>query len=168
MNASVPCCATFVSPVGTLLLMSDGRALISLKFEASSSRNDGLLFGEDDVIRQTRHWLDAYFNGQSPSPELLPLFLGGTPFQQMVWQLLLDIPYGTTVSYGYIARQVAAKMGRGAMSAQAIGQAVRSNPVGIIVPCHRVVGSNGALTGFAGGLEVKRWLLDFERKTKLK
>jgi methylated-DNA-[protein]-cysteine S-methyltransferase len=110
------------------------------------------------VFDETRRWLDLYFTGEKPdfTPQLAPK---GTPFQQRVWEILLTIPYGKTVSYGDVARQISPTM-----SAQAIGGAVGRNPIGIIIPCHRVIGADGSLTGYGGGLERKRWLLELENK----
>ena len=110
----------------------------------------------DSVIR----WLDAYFAGK-PMPVDLPLSPAGTDFQRRVWDILLTIPYGETTTYGAIAKQLGAPM-----SAQAVGQAVGKNPLAIIIPCHRVVGANGQLTGYAWGIERKQWLLRHEEETK--
>lgn len=107
----------------------------------------------------TKRWLDIYFSGHEPdfTPPLHPV---GSPFRQAVWQLLLEIPYGQTTTYGALAKRLNA----GRMSAQAVGGAVGHNPISIIVPCHRVVGANGSLTGYAGGLERKIKLLEIEKK----
>ncbi len=118
------------------------------------------------IFRQTENWLDAYFRGECP-PVTVPIVLEGTPFQQMVWDILLTIPYGETRSYGSIAGEAASKLGKEKMSAQAVGQAVGRNPVSILVPCHRVVGSNGNLTGYAGGMEKKIWLLKHESQQRM-
>lgn len=114
------------------------------------------------VFDRTQEWLDLYFSGCEPdfAP---PLSAKGTPFQEMVWEILRKIPYGKVISYGEIARQIAEKKGIGSMSAQAVGGAVGRNPVAIIVPCHRVVGSDGKLTGYAGGLDKKEALLKLEK-----
>ena len=116
---------------------------------------------ETDIIRSAKAWLDIYFSGQKPdfTP---PLHLAGTKFQTAVWERLLQIPYGTTTTYGNIAGELSGTGGNKTMSAQAVGGAVGRNPVSIIVPCHRVVGSRGQLTGYAGGLERKRSLLKLE------
>lgn len=107
------------------------------------------------VFQETRRWLDLYFSGKKPefTPPLKPQ---GTPFQQKVWHELLTIPYGETTTYGAIARRIDCR------SAQAIGQAVHNNPIAIIIPCHRVIGADGSLTGYASGLEVKQQLLQLE------
>lgn len=113
-------------------------------------------------IRDARKWLDRYFSGQKPCPDELPLAPEGTEFQKLIWGLLCEIPYGTVTTYGDLAKKAAARMGRDTMSGQAVGGVLAHNPVSIIIPCHRVVGSGGSLTGYAGGLERKIWLLDHE------
>ena len=142
--------AQYESPVGMMTLVSDGEVLIGLRFgwqEPSSA--DLPLF--DEVHR----WLENYFSGREPG-FMPPLVLCGTEFQKRVWQALLEIPYGRTVSYGDIAQRI------GCRSAQAIGGAVHRNPIAIIVPCHRVIGADGSLIGYASGLERKRYLLELE------
>ena len=116
---------------------------------------------EHPILLQTVKWLDAYFRGENPSLTV-PLSLEGTEFQKQIWNLLLTIPYGQTRTYGDIAREMAALSGKEKMSAQAVGQAVGKNPISILIPCHRVVGTKGKLTGYAGGLENKIWLLRHE------
>lgn len=113
------------------------------------------------VFAQTKHWLDDYFAGKVPG-ELPPISLQGTAFQKEVWDILLTIPYGKTMSYGEIAAILAGRRGISRMSAQAVGGAVGKNPVGILVPCHRVIGTDGSLTGYAGGLDKKEYLLKLE------
>jgi len=140
------------SPLGTLVLLSDDEALLGMAFaktQETVTDEDGFVFAE------TRRWLNIYFSGKNPD-FMPPLKPQGTPFQQMVWRMLLSIPYGKTTTYGDIAQRV------GCRSAQAIGQAVHNNPIAIIIPCHRVVGSNGLLTGYAYGLSIKRKLLELE------
>lgn len=117
----------------------------------------------DKTMRATVQWLDKYFAGQRPQPQELPLQPKGSEFRQSVWQELLKIPYGETVTYGAIARVIAAERGLKTMSAQAVGGAVGHNPISIIIPCHRVMGGNGSLTGYAGGVDKKLWLLQHER-----
>lgn len=151
----------YPSPVGELLLTSDGTSLTGLWMDAADPedgiRQDGL-----GVFSQTRDWLDAYFRGENPDPGAIPLAPAGTDFQRQVWQLLLAIPMGQTRTYGSIAREIAGRLGKEKMSAQAVGGAVGRNPIGIIIPCHRVVGAQGQLTGYAGGLDKKAWLLRHE------
>ena len=118
--------------------------------------------GASYVFDRAQEWLERYFSGEKPSPEELPLRPEGTDFQQMVWRELLHIPYGQVTTYGSLAKAVAKKMGRETMSAQAVGQAVGHNPISIIIPCHRVMGTDGSLTGYAGGLDRKIRLLELE------
>ena len=140
------------SPLGPITITCDGEFLT------------GLCFGktEIDIVNHyqpptnIRHWLDIYFAGKQP--DFMPsVNLRGTDFQRRVWQALLDIPYGHTTTYGELAHRI------GCRSAQAVGQAVGSNPIAIIVPCHRVIGSDGTLTGYAYGIEKKRYLLQLEQ-----
>lgn len=147
------------SPVGVILLESDGTALTGLWIGREPSL-DGIR-EECPVLFQAAAWLDDYFQGQ-PQPFGFPLEPKGTPFQKMIWEILLTIPFGKTRTYGDIAREVAGRLGKGKMSAQAVGGAVGSNPISILIPCHRVVGAKGQLTGYAWGLEKKEWLLRHE------
>lgn len=114
------------------------------------------------VFELARAWLARYFKGEKPVARELPLRPVGTAFQKMVWDILLDLPYGSVTTYSDIARQVAKKMNRPSMSSQAVGGAIGRNPLSIIIPCHRVVGSDGSLTGYASGIEVKMKLLALE------
>lgn len=142
----------YKSPLGLLTLVSDGNSLTELKFgelKESSDNHDVPIFIE------TRRWLDLYFSGKKPD-FMPPLKPQGTPFQQKVWRELLTIPYGQTTTYGAIAKRI------GCHSAQAVGQAIHHNPIAIIIPCHRVIGADGSLTGYASGLEIKRKLLQIE------
>ena len=144
--------AEYDSPVGILVLSSDGKALKGLTM---GGRAPGQI-QEDEILRRTRLWLDRYFRGKNPGPEI-PLAPEGTAFQQRVWKQLLKIPYGATCTYGELARELGKPM-----SAQAVGQAVGRNPISILVPCHRVMGAGGKLTGYAWGIEKKKWLLNHE------
>lgn len=120
-----------------------------------------------EIFEETVRWLDLYFQGQIP--DFLPrLSWNATPFQKGVWEILLTIPYGQTMTYGAIAARMAERMGLASMSAQAVGGAVGHNPISIIVPCHRVVGANGKLTGYAGGIHRKEWLLALEKENASK
>ena len=157
------CYSFFPSPLGTLVLLSDGVSLTGLTFGGHAPAGD--FTPELPVFLQTEDWLNRYFAGEAPSIAGLPLNPAGTPFQKQVWEILCRIPQGQLRSYGSIAREIAAARGQGKMSAQAVGQAVGRNPICIIIPCHRVVGSQGALTGYAGGLENKRRLLLHEGHT---
>ena len=150
----------YESPVGTLLLTSDGESLTGLwmnKPKPAEGREDP----EHLVLRKAKEWLDAYFRGEEKETDF-PLNPEGTDFQKQVWNMLLAIPYGKTRTYGDIAREMAAYLGKESMSAQAVGGAVGRNPISIFIPCHRVVGAKGQLTGYAGGLENKKWLLHHE------
>ena len=151
---------TYPSPLGELTLTSDGQALTGLYLpvqnKTEKERNDHL-----PVFQQTKLWLDEYFRGNIPNPKVLPLSPAGSPFQQQVWDILLTVPYGETTSYGTIAKMLSPTM-----SAQAVGGAVGRNPISIIIPCHRCLGANGRLTGYAGGLQNKAWLLRHEEETK--
>jgi methylated-DNA-[protein]-cysteine S-methyltransferase len=158
----------YTSPLGNMTMANDGTALTGLWFDDQkyfALGIDGNVTESDldfPVFHETSHWLDLYFSGICP--DFTPkLNLRGTDFQKIVWSILLTIPYGSTRSYREIADQIAAMRGVAHMSAQAVGGAVGHNPVSIIVPCHRVLGSDGSLTGYAGGLEKKRYLLELER-----
>lgn len=160
------------APVGPLTLASDGESLLGLwlpsqKYYGGVLENALAQATQDcdalPVFEAARHWLNRYFVKERPAPQELPLAPVGTPFQQAVWKMLCEIPYGETVSYGALAQRVAAQVGKKRMSAQAaVGGAVGHNPVSIIIPCHRVVGAQGSLTGYAGGLDKKIWLLKHE------
>ena len=150
-------CTYYDSPLGKLLLTcaEEGLTGLYMNRELPSKQED------HPILRQTKQWLDAYFLGENPSATV-PLYLKGTDFQKQVWNILLTIPYGQTRTYGDIAREMAALSGKEKMSAQAVGQAVGKNPISILIPCHRVVGTKGHLTGYAGGLDNKIWLLRHE------
>lgn len=154
--------------IGTLTLASDGESLVGCWFENDHWSDHGIKGEEQQaedalpVFAQARAWLARYFAGGRPSPGELPLAPQGSAFQKRVWELLTEIPYGHTVTYGEIAARIASETGRN-MSAQAVGGAVGRNSICIIVPCHRVVGANGNLTGFGGGLATKAKLLEHEQ-----
>lgn len=155
----------YASPLGRLTLASDGQALTGLWMEGQlhfPPRAEAWPLTPLPVFSQTAAWLDEYFQGHAPLAPLPPLAPEGTPFQQAVWQLLRQIPWGTTVTYGQLARQLAARHHRPLPAAQAVGHAVGRNPLSLVIPCHRVVGARGQLTGYAGGLARKRWLLEHE------
>lgn len=117
---------------------------------------------EHPVLAQAAQWLDRYFAGCRPDPGQLPLAPQGTAFQKLIWKLLLEIPYGESSTYGTLAAQTARNLGKARMSAQAVGGAVGANPIAIVIPCHRCLGAKGQLTGYAGGLALKKRLLDLE------
>ena len=154
----------YQAPWGPMLLMAEGEALVGLrkKEETCDGAMQDATYGEAEILFRAKKWLDAYFAGEKPAPSELPLCLRGTDFQQAVWRELCRIPYGQTTTYGAIARTIARQRGMERMSPQAVGGAVGRNPIGIIVPCHRVIGSDGGLAGYAGGLEIKEWLLRHE------
>src|SRR3712207_694798 len=114
------------------------------------------------VFKMTRDWLDRYFLGQNPKLDNIKLKLEGTDFRKLVWEILLNIPYGETTSYGQVANLVADRMGKKSMSAQAVCGAIGHNPISIIIPCHRVVGRNGELVGYAGGIDTKIRLVELD------
>ena len=152
----------YESPIGQILLTADEQGLTDLMLQGEpwTLAADHSEKATPAIMESVR-WLDIYFSGNIPdfTP---PLHLTGSPFQMEVWKLLLKIPYGSITTYGYLAKQIAQQRGISRMSAQAVGGAVGSNPVSIIVPCHRVVGTNGNLTGFASGLDNKIALLKQE------
>lgn len=154
------------SPLGEITLRSDGEALTGLWFadDKHYGAKDiaGAAMADLDVFMQAEAWLAEYFAGREPKVSV-PLKLQGSEFQMQVWRLLQDIPYGRLVTYGDIAKKIAAQKGVVQMSAQAVGGAVGHNPLCIIVPCHRVVGANGSLTGYGGGMWRKVRLLELEK-----
>ncbi len=153
--------------IGDITLASDGENLTGLWFDGQQYYADTLSADSEEcddleLFGQTRRWLDIYFSGGKPdfTP---PIRLNDTPFRMMVWEILQKIPYGATTTYKEIAVEVAHRMGIVKMSAQAVGGAIGRNPVSIIIPCHRVVGSDGRLVGYAGGLDKKSALLSIEK-----
>ena len=147
----------FDSPLGNLLLECTDAGLTGIYMNRENHHE------QDDhpILHRTAAWLDAYFRGES-LPAEIPLAPDGTDFQKQVWKILLTIPYGGTTTYGDIARKMAALRGKEKMSAQAVGGAVGSNPISIIIPCHRVVAAGGKLGGFGWGPDAKKWLLRHE------
>ncbi len=156
---------TYQSPLGGITLAADGEALTGLWFDGQKYYALYLDKEHEEkdlpVFRQTKDWLDIYFSGKAPN-FMPPLRFTGSAFQNEVWAILAAIPYGKTRTYGDIAQELAQKRGLARMSAQAVGGAVGKNEISIIVPCHRVVGSNGSLTGYAGGIAKKIELLKLE------
>ena len=153
------------SPLGGILLAADEIGLTGLWFDGEKYFADNLpaehTEWETPILLEAKRWLDIYFDGKEPNftPPMHPI---GSAFRQSVWEILLQIPYGKTTTYGEIARQLAEKQGLSRMSAQAVGGAVGHNEISIIIPCHRVVGTNGSLTGYAGGIDKKMKLLKLE------
>ena len=157
----------YQSPVGKLTLASDGENLTGLWMEGQkyfgSTLDQHRELREDlEIFRAAGQWLDAYFRGEKPSAADLLLKPSGSLFRQKVWKMLCDIPYGTVTTYGAIAKKMADEKGKKTMSPQAVGGAVGHNPISIIIPCHRVVGADGSLTGYAGGMDKKIQLLKLE------
>lgn len=153
----------YPSPTGNLLLKSDGVFLTGVYFVHCNSpviheEVEGL-----PIFQETIKWLDLYFSGVNPNFTPKYKITSGTPFQKRVWKILLQIPYGKWTTYKEIADIIAKEQGIPKMSAQAVGGAVGKNPIGIIIPCHRVLGKNGALTGYSGGIEHKQALLNLEK-----
>lgn len=148
---------TVPSPLGPLMLVSDGTALTAVRFDGESGAGDATTT-EDPVLTAAREQLEAFLSGERREFDV-PLRPAGTPFQQEVWTALREIPYGETMGYG----ELAARLGRPA-AARAVGLANGRNPLPVIVPCHRVIGASGALTGYGGGLERKRFLLGLEAR----
>jgi methylated-DNA-[protein]-cysteine S-methyltransferase len=169
---------SYDSPIGRLNLASDGEHLCGLWIEGQKYYQDKLelRLGIKNVdtkeggrmknarvaaLEETRCWLDVYFSGKEP-PAIPSVFPRGTAFQEEVWAELLAIPYGQLITYGAIAEKIAVKRGLKKVSARAVGSAVGRNPISIILPCHRVIGSDNSLTGYAGGIERKIYLLELE------
>jgi methylated-DNA-[protein]-cysteine S-methyltransferase len=159
--------SSYASPLGELLLVGDSETLTGLLIEGKKRRDyalpEKIAAPEDSpALAAAAKWLGKYFAGEKPDPSELPLSPEGSAFRQEVWKILLSIPYGETMTYGAIAKMMAKKTGKEKMSAQAVGGAVGRNPIGIIIPCHRVMGANGNLTGYGGGIPAKVWLLEHE------
>ncbi len=155
------------SPIGKILLASKENKLIGLWIEGQKHYLGNLKEeiqekDNEEILANTKIWLNRYFNGEKPKITELDLEPIGSEFRQNVWKILCKIPYGEVTTYGKIAKQMAKMMNKEKMSAQAIGNAVGYNPISIIIPCHRVVGANGNLTGYAGGIDKKIKLLEHE------
>ena len=159
--------ADYKSPLGSITLASDGSNLVGLWFQGQKYYAKTVLqpmASQESlpVFQTVKQWLDRYFTGQNPATTGLPLKPAGSEFRQEVWRMLYEIPYGQVVTYGLLAQRLALKRGLTSMSAQAVGGAVGHNPISILIPCHRVVGANGSLTGYAGGISRKIKLLELE------
>jgi O-6-methylguanine DNA methyltransferase len=162
--------STVETPLGPMMALASGAALCALEFSSGNrmtrlgARLDRwfgpytIQDGSNTMIDRARRWLDDYFKGIMPANGPLTLDMRGHAFEQQVWRALREIPVGATSTYGAIARQLGS-----AGASRAVGLANGANPIAIIVPCHRVIGSNGTLTGYGGGLDKKRWLIDHER-----
>lgn len=152
---------TYNSPIGPLLLASDGQYLTEIKINPQNITQQ--TFRTDPILEATTDWLDQYFSGNEQKAFDLPFRPTGTPFQLRVWQHILSVPYGHTISYGEIAAKIAKELNMEKMSSQAVGRAVGTNPLPIVIPCHRVLGTDGKLVGYSGGLARKIYLLDLEK-----
>ena len=154
------------TPLGEVRLRSDGKSLTGLWFvgQVNDAKDNSDIEIKDDlpIFGQVETWLESYFSGEQ-TPIKIPLQPKGTVFQEGVWKILQEIPYGETMTYGEIAQRIAKEKGVATYSAQAVGQAVGKNPISILIPCHRVLGKNGGLTGYAGGVHRKEQLLKIER-----
>lgn len=156
----------YPSPVGTITLAGDDTCLTGLwiegqKYFAQTAEGE-MTEADTPVFSLVTDWLNRYFAGEKPPLSEVPLRPAGGEFRQAVWRILCDIPYGGVTTYGEIAKKMASLMGKERMSGQAVGGAVGHNPISIIIPCHRVVGTNGSLTGYAGGIDIKVKLLKHE------
>lgn len=153
---------SFPSPLGAIIAASNGSALTGLWFDGqkhfAATLTEPFVEATDPVLRAAQVWLSRYFQGENPDPASIPLAPEGTAFQQAVWNALRQIPYGQTATYG----QIASRLGKSPEAARAIGGAVSRNPISILIPCHRVLGADGSLTGYAGGLAKKTALLAIE------
>lgn len=159
--------AHYTSPLGGLTVACNGDGITGLwlegqKYFAQTLPGTAREDGNHPTLKAAKAWLDRYFAGEKPAASELPLAPAGSEFRQEVWRILCTIPYGGVMTYGGIAGEMADRMGRKNMSAQAVGGAVGHNPISIIIPCHRVVGTNGSLTGYAGGIDKKIKLLELE------
>lgn len=161
--------ATYTSPIGVLTLACDpgGKHLVGLWNEGQKHYGASIpeAMEENDcmpVFDTAKQWLDQYFAGKNPSLSALPMAPIGSAFRREIWQILCEIPYGQVMTYLTISKQIAKKRGKESMSSQAVGGAIAHNPISIMIPCHRVVGSNGSLTGYAGGIQKKIKLLELE------
>ena len=157
---------TYESKIGLLYLISDGESLIGCYLEGQKyfpNNFDNYYLNEElSILVKSKDWLEKYFNGENPSIDEIPLNYIGTEFRKTVWKILKDISYGELVTYKHLAEIIAKAKGLNTMSAQAVGGAVGHNPLLIFIPCHRVIGVDGSLTGYAAGLENKRFLLNLE------
>lgn len=156
----------YASPIGDLTLVSDENKLIAVRYGKNFFHDELPIcdknLEKNNILNATKNWLRAYFNGGNPDLSELAISPCGNEFRETVWKLLCKISYGSTVTYGYIAQETAKLMGKDKMSAQAVGGAIGSNPIAIIIPCHRVIGKDGNITGYAGGIDKKLFLLKHE------
>ena len=161
----------YFSPLGNIVLASLNNKLIGLWFEdqkyyLNSIKEEVIEKNDEEIFLKTKNWLDRYFKGKKPDIKELVINPIGSDFRKKVWKILCDIPYGSTITYKEIAEKLAKGKGIKNISAQAVGGAVAHNPISIIIPCHRVIGKSGSLTGYAGGLDRKIYLLKHEQVIK--
>ena len=154
-------CTVYPSPVGPITLTAKEQGLTGLYLRPPTDREEALP-GDCRHLEEAKTWLDRYFGGGSPAPEELTLMPEGSSFQLLIWKLLLEIPLGEVKTYGALAKEAAARLGKENMSAQAVGGAVGRNPISIIIPCHRIIAAGGKLGGFGWGPDAKKWLLRHE------
>lgn len=159
--------ATYNSPLGKITLAEKNGKLVGLWFDdqkyfLSGIAEETVPCESREIFVKVKDWLDRYFGGEAPSADEIDTAPAGSDFRLTVWKILREISYGETVTYGEIAKEAARRLGLGSMSAQAVGNAVGHNPISVIIPCHRVVGANGSLTGYAGGIGKKQFLLRLE------
>ena len=154
------------SNLGKIIIVADNRYIYGLYFDNQEYLPENLekleINNNSPIIKQVKLWLEEYFNGKKPNLENLPIKLIGSEFKMLVWSVLKTIPYGKTITYGEIAKTLAKKTNKEKISARAVGNAVGHNPISIIIPCHRVIGANGKITGYAGGIDKKIALLKLE------
>lgn len=160
--------STYKSPIGNLLIASKDNKLVGLwmenqKYYLSNFKEEIVETENLEILVKTKKWLDRYFKGEKPNINELEISPIGSEFRKNVWEILKNIPYGEVITYNDIAKELAKQKGIKKMSAQAVGGAVGHNPISIIIPCHRVVGTNGSLTGYAGGIKKKIYLLEHEK-----
>lgn len=159
--------ATYQSPLGPIVMLADEQYLLGVWFDQQTyfgAKYDlnAASIDASPILSETTTWLDDYFAGKRPDPALLPTHPETTQFRREVYQVLLSIPYGKTITYQEIVAKLTTKNGQPTGSARAVGGAVGHNPISIVIPCHRVLGANGSLTGYAGGLDRKKALLKLE------
>lgn len=164
---------TYKSPIGNLLIASKDNKLVGLwienqKYYLSNIREKLEVDNKLEILVKTKKWLNEYFCGKNPNVSKLNISPDGSEFRKSVWQILKEIPYGEVITYNSIAKKLAKQKGIKRMSAQAVGGAVAHNPISIIIPCHRVIGTNGSLTGYAGGIARKIYLLEHEKVNRYK
>ncbi len=161
----------YKSPIGNLIIVAEKGALLEVnymrgneEFRNENTESTASSYEDGEVIEKTKKWLDRYFQGEPVGIDAIDVKfnLKGSDFAKSVWGILMEIPYGETTTYGDIAAEIGNKRGIKKMSAQAVGGAVGKNPISIIIPCHRVIGKDGSMTGYGGGLERKIFLLDLE------